>query len=186
MTATCPQGHPSTSLDYCDTCGAKMTTGPAPEPPAGPSGRDPSATPPASAPVTPASTPCPHCGTSNPAGALFCEACGYDFTTGALPRGRSDPAPPAPASTGHTPIARAVEQGWVAENWVDPEWYAEQDAEETCPSPGLPVVVPLTVRSLLVERVSSIEPQLCLKPTRAVVLNLFHSIPPLHEFSTFV
>jgi hypothetical protein len=42
----------------------------------------------------------------------------------------------------------------VAEVWVDPDWYAEQASDEQCPSPGLPVVVPLRTRSLLVGRQS--------------------------------
>ena len=39
------------------------------------------------------------------------------------------------------PPAIAVE--WVAEVWVDPDWYAAQESDDPCPSPGLPVVVPL-------------------------------------------
>jgi hypothetical protein len=46
------------------------------------------------------------------------------------------------------------EVDWVAEVWVDPDWYAEQASEEPCPSPGLPVVVPLPAQSLLIGRVS--------------------------------
>ena len=37
-------------------------------------------------PAAPAGLVCPNCQTENPDGALFCEACGYDFTTGAMPR----------------------------------------------------------------------------------------------------
>jgi len=51
----------------------------------------------------------------------------------------------------------------VAEVWVDPDWYAGQDSDEQCPSPGLPVVVPLRVRSLLIGRTSrsrNIHPEL--------------------------
>jgi hypothetical protein len=43
---------------------------------------------------------------------------------------------------------------WVAEVWVDPDWYAEQHSDEPCPSPGLPVVLPLRTQSLLVGRTS--------------------------------
>ncbi len=141
---TCPNGHPSTSLDYCDTCGAPM--------------------PAAGAPAAPAPTPapssakaCASCGTDNPPDALFCESCGYDFTTGAMPRlvpppSALDLASPAPATA--PPLAPSVPLEWVAEVWVDPDWYAEQDSDEPCPSPGLPVVVPLTVRSVLVGRTS--------------------------------
>ncbi len=143
--------------------------------------------PPAPAPAAPAAatTACPHCQATNPADALFCEACGYDFTTGAPPRGASaldldspagppaggavpvgagspdaDSSAPAPApdpaggDAAPAPLAPAVPLEWVAELWVDPAWYAEQEADEPCPSPGLPVIVPLTVRSVLVGRVS--------------------------------
>ena len=57
---------------------------------------------------------------------------------------------------GGTPgsIAPAIPLEWVAEVWVDPQWYAVQEAEEPMPSPGLPAVVGLTARSLLIGRVS--------------------------------
>jgi hypothetical protein len=32
---------------------------------------------------------------------------------------------------------------WVAEVWVDPDWFAHQRAEGSCPTSGLPAVVPL-------------------------------------------
>ena len=51
-------------------------------------------------------------------------------------------------------IAPAIPLEWVAEVWVDPQWYAVQEAEEPMPSPGLPAVVGLTARSLLIGRVS--------------------------------
>jgi hypothetical protein len=148
VSGTCPNGHQSSASDYCDTCGAPMgdAAGAAPE------AADP--TPTAASPVTP--KPCPSCGNQSPPDALFCESCGYDFTTGAMPR----PATPAPdvnvaAQSGTpAPVAPSVAVEWVAEVWVDPDWYAEQDSEEQCPSPGLPVVVPLRVRSLLVGRTS--------------------------------
>ena len=44
---------------------------------------------------------------------------------------------------------------WVTEVWVDPDWYAAQESEEPCPSPGLPAVVPLSRRSVLVGRPSA-------------------------------
>ena len=43
---------------------------------------------------------------------LFCEQCGYDFTTGQLPMAAPAPAPPPGAD-------------WVAELWIDPDWFAE-------------------------------------------------------------
>ena len=181
MSTTCPQGHTSVATDYCDTCGAPIDLGAAggsSAPPA-PARTSAAATPPA--PTAAAGAACANCQSQNAVGALFCEACGYDFTTGALPRvpassldlGASGPAP-VPVSQGASspgpivldpdpaPLAPAVPMEWVAEVWVDPDWYAEQEADEPCPSPGLPAIVPLTVRSLLVGRVShsrSIHPE---------------------------
>jgi hypothetical protein len=170
MSATCPNGHLSTAEDFCDTCGAKIDLehqpaaaepgsstrtgtgselGPETEPDAG---------------VAPDQQICPNCSTPNTPDALFCEACGYDFTTGALPRGAAprlaggDGAGGAGGSTAAAPaagsIAPAIALEWVAEVWVDPDWYAVQEADEPMPSAGLPAVVGLTTRSLLVGRVS--------------------------------
>jgi hypothetical protein len=44
---------------------------------------------------------------------------------------------------------------WVAEVWVDPDWYASQQAEDRMPSVGLPALVPLRTRSVLVGRTSA-------------------------------
>ena len=93
---------------------------------------------------------------TNAPDALFCEACGYDFTTGTMPRPAAptnalDLGTPA-AATAPDPVAPSVEVEWVAEVWVDPDWYAGQESDEECPSPGLPVVVPLRAQSLLVGR----------------------------------
>ncbi|GAA3810103.1 FHA domain-containing protein [Cellulomonas soli] len=157
---TCPQGHLSQADDYCDVCGAPMTAAaPAAAPAAPAPAASSSATPAAAGPT--AEVPCPNCSLPNLPGALFCEGCGYDFTTGALPRTAVpatvpdvNAAAPDAAVTLSAPVAPAVPLEWVAELWVDPDWYAEQDSTEPCPSPGLPVSVPLTVRSLLVGRVS--------------------------------
>ena len=48
--------------------------------------------------VDPTTQDCPNCSAQNPPDALFCEACGYDYTTGTLPRPVEPlqfPAPPA-------------------------------------------------------------------------------------------
>jgi hypothetical protein len=155
---TCPNGHPTTATDYCDTCGAPLagtgTGTPAPTTTGAPAA--------AGAPAgsaTGGTQLCPNCQTQNVADALFCEACGYDFTTGAMPRAAAPPSSldlgaAAPVAQPPVPLASAVPLEWVAEVWVDPDWYAEQDSDEPCPSPGLPAIVPLTVRSVLVGRVS--------------------------------
>ena len=50
------------------------------------------------------------------------------------------------------PVAPLV---WVAEIWVDPDFFATQESDEPCPSPGMPVVAPLWDSSLLIGRRSA-------------------------------
>ncbi|MGO4361456.1 FHA domain-containing protein [Terrabacter sp. 2TAF16] len=206
MSAVCPNGHTSEAEDYCDTCGSPIdasaqpaagggvgagATDPRGEPSeaangAGTSGSSLDLDPPAPAapattapadPAAPVGLVCPNCQTENPDGALFCEACGYDFTTGAMPRDPSagpgdleDTEPDGeavdPAAAGSAGVAAgaagaaAGEQAstsfeWLAEVWVDPDWYQTQEAEDPCPSPGLPTIMPLRHRSVLLGRVST-------------------------------
>jgi len=103
VSARCPAGHETASEDYCDVCGLPVgapsipsaaTSGGAAAVPAG-------LVPP---PLPGAGKPCPHCSSSNVADALFCEDCGYDFTTGAAPREEEeafgpDPVAEAPGGT---------------------------------------------------------------------------------------
>lgn len=92
MTSTCPAGHPSESVDYCDQCGRKM-----PEPAgADPRSAEPSTTdtgdstdraptdqPDPEAPDAAADgEPCPACGSRHAGADRYCEACGYDFARG--------------------------------------------------------------------------------------------------------
>lgn len=196
-TYTCPEGHSSTAGDYCDVCGAPIAAATPPPLPgasggAGASSLDlggPSAD---AASAGPSSTvsgkTCPNCQAVNLTAALFCESCGYDFTTGQLPRpldppgatdtpaagptpdgtpadaSPADPGPDAavqpPPSTPAVPDlpASAVKPSaveWVVEVWVDPDWYAAQDVTDPCPSAGMPAVVPLTSRNVLIGRTSS-------------------------------
>jgi hypothetical protein len=43
---------------------------------------------------------------------------------------------------------------WIAELWIDPDWYAAQGSTDPMPSPGLPDIVPLVKEKSLVGRVS--------------------------------
>jgi hypothetical protein len=237
MAGICENGHRSTTDDYCDVCGVPVH----PAPSVGP------------APQVVASTTqkCPNCGASNPADALFCEACGYDYTTGTLPRSdvagmlglRRDPVPaeavpvgaplaaplvtatpsypgaslatpvaasspsdldepsappivpvsepvasesesvadvpaepvpsepagdepvqaltpPAPdqAPEGATPMDQEEptrgrpaprRESYVAEIWIDPDWYEVQETDEPMPSVALPATVVLGVDNLI-------------------------------------
>lgn len=213
MSVVCPNGHTSEAEDYCDTCGSPIDL--AAQPAAGGAGAgevsgagagsagspsprssldlEPPGSPAAGAgapateegPAAPTSLECPNCHTENPDGALFCEACGYDFTTGAMPRDASatpgelvDTEPHELPDSGEVPVAAgagsaagggiASAQGgpsapgespepfeWLAEVWVDPDWYQTQEAEDPCPSPGLPTIMPLRHRSVLLGRVST-------------------------------
>jgi hypothetical protein len=169
MTSVCPAGHTSSSDDYCDVCGmpidssavdsaAPVAPSQQPSAPASPS--------PPSSPGMPGGQTCPNCGTPNVVDALFCEACGYDFTTGTMPRPIAAPslaAPPEPPDAGpdtaqpptSTPPGDAEAFDWVVEVWIDPAWYDAQESPDPMPSPGLPVVVPLRGRSVLVGRTSA-------------------------------
>lgn len=210
MARTCPDGHPSASEDYCDVCGIAMTSG---------SGGEPDATEPDLSPVRAGTQECPNCAATNPADALFCEACGYDYTTGTMPRPveplLSLPLPGAPRVTPPTEAAEperpegaaqqpegaaadaaampasmsapdapaaaeapeaadaleapsggsaagrrdpspapALDDPWVAEVWIDPDWYHDQGSADPMPSPGLPTVVALRHTSNLIGRTS--------------------------------
>jgi FHA domain/zinc-ribbon domain len=172
MIAICPVGHASLAQDYCDVCGLPIestTTAPPATGPATGSTTDTAS--------TPGRQPCPNCGAENSVDALFCENCGYDFTTGTMPRSLIAPETPdrnrtdqvqqdpiaAGPSTGDGSSAAAEIFDWVAEVWIDPAWYEAQQSPDPMPSPGLPAVVPLSSKSILIGRTShsrNIHPQI--------------------------
>jgi FHA domain/Double zinc ribbon len=160
MAYTCPEGHQSSTADFCDVCGAPIdATNPVVLPVPAPSkssldlpaaGAAPAHAPPAPVPAV----TCPNCSTENSADALFCEGCGYDFTTGQMPAAPSS----APPSTAPAPGA-----DWVGELWVDPEWFEHQDAPGGCATSGAPTVVPLRATTVAIGRRSksrSLAPEL--------------------------
>ena len=162
MTSVCPAGHDSTADDYCDVCGAPIDAT-AVVPLSAPTGLPSPSTTTPNASSAGGGERCPNCGTENVAEALFCESCGYDFTTGSMPRPLAPPdAPVAPAASVAPPVASAASSSsattpafnWVAELWIDPAWYEAQDSPDPLPSPGLPDTIPLRGSSILVGRVS--------------------------------
>ncbi len=160
----CPNGHESQATDYCDTCGVAMPADasaeatPTPQPgdtipvPV----LDPDAPAAGATPPSADGQSCPNCGQANATDALFCEACGYDFTTGTMPRTEApkSPADDAPAPPADGNISPPLDDTWVAELWIDPQWYGEQSSPDPLPSAGPPEVIPLTHTSLLVGRES--------------------------------
>ncbi len=69
----------------------------------------------------------------------------------------ADPTAPGgdPGAAGTGSAAGSGRFDWLAEVWIDPDWYKTQEAEDPCPSPGLPLIVPLRARSVLLGRVST-------------------------------
>ena len=138
MSVRCPEGHLTESLDYCDVCGTPVGApaatpadvlrlrsddagAQAPEPEVG---------------TGPEPQTCPHCGALNVADALFCEACGYDFTTGTPPMGsaplREDEDDDEEYAVAPLPADDAADQGPGGEEPVEEEAPAEEEgaAEE--------------------------------------------------------
>lgn len=119
-TVACPNGHASTTTDYCDQCGAKIGTSVgagvvSAEPAADPSGSPVAAGgPPLGAPAT---LQCPNCQSGRGPEEKFCEVCGYDFVSGTLP------AAPVPVSA--APMSAAV----VAPSATAPPWHAVVTAD---------------------------------------------------------
>lgn len=161
-TFACPNGHQSGDSEWCDTCGASI-------------GGSPDAVPvaPASSTATPTSTPtpastaeaqsnCPNCGLANDADNLFCEQCGYDFTTGQAPPAAAVAEPSAePTPTLDSDVK------WVVVVEVDPVWYALKGslADQLCPSASSSTVA-LTQHTALVGRSSQsrdIHPEVALE-----------------------
>jgi hypothetical protein len=93
---TCPAGHTSAAVDFCDVCGMRI----------GVSASTPAAAPLEQQPPVPAE-PCPQCGTAK--SGRFCESCGFDFDAGpsmaarAVPAGEGGGEPP-PYAGGPVPL----------------------------------------------------------------------------------
>jgi hypothetical protein len=82
---------------------------------------------------------CPHCGSMNSADNLFCESCGYDFTTGQTP----EPQPQATVDPAATVVEAApppepAGSTWIVVVEVDPAWFALKGelSDQACPPPS--------------------------------------------------
>ena len=153
-TVACPNGHQSTDVEWCDTCGAKIGGSPLGSAAIGPTGSA-AVGQPASAPVVQAaSVMCPHCAEPTPADALFCEVCGYDFTTGQAPASSPSTRNGPTLPQAMPPVQAAV--AWIAVVEVDPTWYALKGAlaDRVRPAPSSSTV-PLSNHSALIGRSSA-------------------------------
>jgi len=142
MAFVCPNGHTSGDPEWCDTCGAPIGSPPLPPP------ATPATPPPSRASTLPAPTTCPNCGSVNDGANLFCESCGYDFTTGQAPPSAAGLAPPMP-------VGPASSVNWVVVVEVDPAWFQLKGAlaDQPCPPPSSSTVA-LTQHTALIGRSS--------------------------------
>jgi hypothetical protein len=151
----------TSSLDYCDQCGARLSTG----------------KPVAAAPVTPAAAAaCPNCQAHRDVVDVFCEICGYDFAAGTMP---SMPTPVVPVA----PSASFARTAWELVISVDPERWDQQAAlRTTSDSPPAATTVQLVTGSVSVGRTSrsrNVHPDLDL-----AALTLDPAVSHRHAFLT--
>jgi FHA domain/Double zinc ribbon len=159
-TFACPNGHQSSDPEWCDTCGAPIGGSPDVTPVPTPLAASPAPSRTAPPAIQP-QTACPNCGSSNDASNLFCEQCGYDFTTGQAPPHPAAAEPPAEAA----PVPDSSVK-WVVVVEVDPVWYGLKGslADQSCPSTSSSTVA-LSQHTALVGRSSQsrgIHPEIAL------------------------
>ena len=121
-TYACPKGHASEESDFCDTCGAKISSSAAPLADSG------------TIDLPTASPPCPNCGTPRSGTARFCEDCGFDHDTGRVPALVTPAAPPAGPVAGWT-VTIAPDPVYFAENAIDGIEFPASPASRTVPLP---------------------------------------------------
>lgn len=105
-TFTCPKGHASAAGDYCDTCGAKISSSPGVSAPA------------VAPTATPAGDPCPNCGFPRAGAGRFCEDCGFDHSTGKVPT-LAQPTAAAPATAGQWTATIFADRAYFDANAIE-------------------------------------------------------------------
>ena len=177
MIAVCPAGHSSLAQDYCDVCGLPIDCRDRRQRQvASPASTASPARAPSHVPTAEPTTPSTRCSAKTAATTSPRERCPGRSSrprpqTTHVSRAHSPPAPtPASPADAMTPrLPRRFD--WVAEVWIDPAWYEAQQSPDPMPSPGLPVVVPLREKSILVGRTShsrNIHPQIDCEPDSGV------------------
>ncbi len=124
--AVCPNGHASTTGDYCDQCGARI------------GGTPPAAADPAAGPPTVLTIACPNCAFPRNPADQFCEECGYDFAA-AAPGPAPGPSEPETPSTPVVPVVPVEAQppgepaasGGPSPAATDPAWEAVAVADRS-------------------------------------------------------
>ncbi|HEY0521193.1 MAG TPA: FHA domain-containing protein, partial [Ilumatobacteraceae bacterium] len=92
----------------------------------------------------------PNCGLANDSANLFCEQCGYDFTTG-----QSPPQPQVVEPPSEPAAALESDIKWVVVVEVDRAWFDLKGSlsDQPCPSPSSSTIA-LTQRTALIGRSS--------------------------------
>lgn len=136
---------------FCEACGHDFIGGTAPEPVADPgvvAGPDATAEPDTIAEAEPVGEP--------ETVAEPVEASLDALTSSGIEPPGAAAEPWTPAESAEAPSAAVPPHvEWVAELWIDPDWYAAQGSTDPLPSPGLPDIVPLVKDSNLIGRVST-------------------------------
>jgi len=118
--ARCVDGHETQAEDFCDKCGMPVVhDDPAPSP-------------------VPELSVCPNCGAPRQNHSLFCESCGYDYTTGALPQQdlRTELGlPPKEAGPGDLDLSQAINSS-ISDNNPPQESRAGSTPEAAVPDAG--------------------------------------------------
>ena len=156
-TVRCPEGHESTSVDYCDVCGVPIDASAAPSAPHPPRPRHRPRRPlpirhrrplrhPRPLPRRYPAPPRTASTAERRTRPTRCSARTAATTSPPVSSRRPRRSPAATASPPGAAVSGTPTIEWVAEIWVDPDWYARNrdEATDPCPPAGTPKVAPLS------------------------------------------